>query len=134
MNRYSEKSQEKLSTCHVDLQQVFLIVLQHIDHTVLEGKRDKEDQNKAFNEGKSQLQWPDGKHNVENEDDQSLAVDAIPYPIDWDDRERMSYFAGQVVATGREKGITIRWGGDWDNDGQVKDNSFDDLVHFELVL
>ena len=29
--------------------------------------------------------------------------------------------------------IKLRWGGDWDRDTQVKDNSFDDLLHFELI-
>ena len=28
--------------------------------------------------------------------------------------------------------ITLRWGGDWDMDFQVKDNGFDDFPHFEL--
>lgn len=125
---------DKLTTCHPYIQTVFTRVLEYFDHTVLEGRRGKEDQNKAFNEGKSQLRWPDGKHNVVEEDDLSLAVDVIPYPIDWNDRERMNYFAGQVLATGRSMDIEIRWGGDWDRDTQVKDNSFDDLVHFELVL
>jgi hypothetical protein len=32
-----------------------------------------------------------------------------------------------------EMGVKIRWGGDWDSDGEIKDNSFDDLVHVELI-
>ena len=32
----------------------------------------------------------------------------------------------------KSMGITLRWGGDWDMDTQVKDNKFDDLVHFEI--
>ena len=28
--------------------------------------------------------------------------------------------------------INLRWGGDWDQDTEVKDNRFDDLGHFEL--
>lgn len=27
----------------------------------------------------------------------------------------------------------VRWGGDWNNNTELKDNSFDDLVHFELI-
>ena len=27
----------------------------------------------------------------------------------------------------------IRWGGDWDSDGEIKDNNFDDLVHIEII-
>jgi peptidoglycan L-alanyl-D-glutamate endopeptidase CwlK len=26
----------------------------------------------------------------------------------------------------------IRWGGDWDMDNDLSDNTFNDLVHFEL--
>jgi len=32
-----------------------------------------------------------------------------------------------------QMGIKIRWGGDWDSDGSVCDNKFNDLVHFELA-
>ena len=31
-----------------------------------------------------------------------------------------------------QMGIDIIWGGDWDGDTDLKDNAFDDLVHFEL--
>jgi peptidoglycan LD-endopeptidase CwlK len=29
--------------------------------------------------------------------------------------------------------VTLRWGGDWSMDFEVRDNQFDDLVHFEIV-
>ena len=32
----------------------------------------------------------------------------------------------------KQMGINIRFGGDWDSDGDTKDNNFDDLVHVEL--
>ena len=63
----------------------------------------------------------------------SLAVDVVPYPVDWQDRERMTYFAGFVMGIARVKfGISLRWGGDWDLDTDLKDNKFDDLPHFEI--
>lgn len=129
MNTYSKKSLAELETCHPDLQTLFKRVLYFFDHTILEGHRNKEDQDRYYALGNSQLKFPDGKHNNKP----SFAVDAIPYPVDWHDRERMTYFAGQVIATARMLNIEIRWGGDWDRDTQVKDNKFDDLVHFELV-
>ena len=84
--------------------------------------------------GNSKTPFPKSKHNPTP----SKAVDAGPFerkeaPIDWMDRERMTYFAGHVIATARSMGITLRWGGDWDQDTRVKDNAFDDIVHFELV-
>ena len=62
-----------------------------------------------------------------------MAVDVAPYPIAWDDRERQTLFAGYVLATAKALGVELRWGGDWDGDTEVRDNQFDDLVHFELV-
>ena len=129
MPRFSEKSISKLSTCHPLLQRVFHEVVQEFDCTILEGHRDKDRQNQMVADGKSQIQWPDGKHNTAP----SLAVDVTPYPVKWDDRERQTLFAGYVIATAKTMGVTLRWGGDWDRDTEVRDNSFDDLVHFEIV-
>tara|TARA_S200002703_G_scaffold155626_1_gene159992 strand:+ start:2114 stop:2506 length:393 start_codon:yes stop_codon:yes gene_type:complete len=129
MASYSQKSQSRLQECHQDLIDLFGAVVQNFDNTILTGHRNKEDQNLAYFEGKSQLQWPNGKHNKYP----SIAIDVAPYPIDWEDRERFTYFAGYVKGIAKGMGINIRWGGDWDSDTQVKDNSFDDLVHFELI-
>ena len=129
MPKFSEKSISKLSTCHPLLQRVFHEVVREFDCTILEGHRDKDRQNQMVADGKSQVQWPDGKHNTVP----SLAVDVTPYPIKWDDRERQTLFAGYVLATAKSMGVTLRWGGDWDRDTEVRDNSFDDLVHFEIV-
>lgn len=134
MHSYSEISRKRLDTCHPDLQAVFEEVLDAFDHTVLEGYRDQERQDRLFDEGKSRVRWPDSRHNR----DPSEAVDAIPYPVDWDDRERMTLFAGYVIAVadqmlkqGRIE-HRILWGGDWDRDTEVTDNQFHDLVHFQL--
>ena len=62
----------------------------------------------------------------------SHAVDVIAWPVDWNDRERQTYFAGHVQGIALFMGLGIRWGGDWDSDTEVKENGFDDLVHFEL--
>ena len=129
MPSFSDKSLAKLATCDPRLQRVFHEVVRNFDCTILEGHRDKERQNRMVEEGKSQVRWPDGKHNTVP----SMAVDVTPYPIVWDDRERQTLFAGFVLATAKAKDIDLRWGGDWDRDTEVRDNTFDDLVHFELV-
>lgn len=128
MPAYSLASKRKLATCHPSLILVFDEVIKYFDHTILEGHRGQEEQDKAYREGKSKLKWPNGNHNAYP----SNAVDAIPFPVDWNDRERMSLFAGFVLGTAKQLGVNLRWGGDWDGDMLVKDNSFDDLVHFEL--
>jgi peptidoglycan LD-endopeptidase CwlK len=129
MPRFSDKSISKLTTCDPRLQRVLHEVIKHFDCTILEGHRDKERQNRMVEEGKSQVRWPDGKHNTVP----SMALDVTPYPVVWDDRERQTLFAGFVLATAKSMGIDLRWGGDWDRDTEVRDNTFDDLVHFELV-
>lgn len=128
MPKFSKKSLSKLETCDKRLQDLFLRVVKKFDCTILEGHRGKDRQNKLFNEGKSKLKYPKGKHNSLP----SKAVDVAPYPIDWNDRERFTYFAGYVVGIAYQMGLKIRWGGDWDMDTQVKDNNFDDLPHFEI--
>ena len=129
MNLYSSASKNKLSQCDERLQRVFYAVLQIVDHTIITGHRPEAEQNEMYRTGKSQLKWPEGEHN----EDPSKAVDAAPYPIDWKDRERMTLFAGVVLGVAHEMGIKLRWGGNWKMDFNVKENHFDDLLHFELV-
>lgn len=133
MPKFSLKSNEKLDTCHPLLQELFREVVKDDDCTVVEGHRSRKRQNRLFREGKSKLQWPRGKHNVMP----SEAVDAAPWipgkQIPWDDPRQFYYFAGKVKAKARQLGIRVRWGGDWDGDGDVSDQQFNDLVHWELV-
>jgi len=128
MPSFGKKSQEKLNTCDPRLVELFETVIEDFDCSVLEGYREKEAQNRAFDEGKSKLKFPEGNHNRYP----SLAVDVAPYPIDWKDRDRFHYFAGFVKGIASQLGLDIRWGGDWDSDTQTKDNNFDDLPHFEV--
>ena len=128
MPKFGKKSMSKLETCHEDLQQLFYQVIKQFDCSVLEGHRGEELQNKYFNEGKSKVKFPKGKHNA----NPSNAVDVVPWPIDWDDTDRMYYFAGFVKGIAAMLDIPLRWGGDWNDNTEVKDTGFKDLPHFEL--
>jgi len=128
MPRFGTRSKSRLHTCDERLQDLFKEVVKSFDCTVLEGHRSEEKQNAAYKKGNSKLKYPKGKHNKVP----SVAVDVIPYPIDWEDRDRMHYFAGFVLGIAKNMGLKIRWGGDWDMDTHTKDNKFDDLVHFEI--
>ena len=128
MANFGKTSKKRLKTCDEKLQSLFNEVVKVFDCSILVGHRGEEDQNKAYKEGNSQVKWPKGKHNKKP----SSAVDVAPYPIDWEDRERFSYFAGFVKGVAWRLNIPIRWGGDWDGDTELSDNNFDDLVHFEL--
>ena len=39
---------------------------------------------------------------------------------------------GIAVGIAKRKGIKLRWGGDWDRDGELSDNRFNDLGHLEI--
>ena len=135
MPKYGERSSQALRSAHIDLQVVFNEVIKHRDCTILEGHRSNERQEELFRTGKSKLRAGESKHNATP----SRAVDAVPYPIDWNDRERIVLFAGYVLGVADalyNQGKIVhqlRWGGDWDRDGQTKDTTFFDGPHFELL-
>lgn len=128
MPSFSKKSKERLDTCDYSLKTVLNEVIKVFDFTVLEGYRDKDKQNSLFKSGKSKVKYPDSKHNTKP----SRAVDIAPYPIDFEDRERYFLLAGFILATAVSKGIDVRWGGAWRGIKNLKNNTFDDLGHFEL--
>lgn len=131
-NSFSKTSKKKLESCHFDLQKLFKAVIEHFDCKILEGYRSQIDQDYLFSLGKSKLKYPNSKHNSVP----SEAVDVVPYPIDWNDRDRFHFFAGFVCAVAGALKIKIRWGGNWTGDlvDGFKKNDFDDLCHFEVEL
>jgi peptidoglycan L-alanyl-D-glutamate endopeptidase CwlK len=127
---FSDKSIEKLNTCDQQLQRLFKEVVKHIDCTILCGHRTQEEQEEAFNTGKSKLHWPQGKHCSIP----SKAVDVAITPIDWSNSKAFYLFAGYVLATAQNMDIKVRWGGCWSGElNKTVENKFADLVHFELV-
>ena len=125
---FGSKSKERLATCDEKLQKVFNEVIKYVDCSILEGHRDERAQDKYYKEGKTKVRYPMGRHNSKP----SRAVDVVPYPVDWEDRERFHLFSGFVLGLASGMGITLRWGGDWNMNKNLKDNNFDDLPHFEI--
>lgn len=115
MPKFSNKSLAKLEQCHEDLQTLFNEVIKEWDCTIICGYRNEKEQNRAFKAGHSKLQYPKSKHNQIP----SLAVDVLPYPIDYGDKKRILEFTNTVKRIANElydkKIITsnIVWGGDW---------------------
>ena len=130
MPAFSSTSLSRLETCHPTLQILFKRVVRDFDCTVLEGYRSKERQDAFFRDEKSKVMWPHSKHNAEPS---SMAVDVIPCPLDWNETRRHYYFGGYVLGVARALDIRVRWGGDWNSNGVITDQTFNDLVHFELL-
>jgi len=129
MPKFGKRSRNALLSADQELQKLFNEVVKTFDCSVLCGHRNEADQNKAYEEGRSKVMYPDGRHNSLP----SKAVDVVPYPIDWKDEERMVLFIGYVLGIASQMGIKIRSGLDWDMDTQTKDTNFRDLPHFEIV-
>lgn len=135
---FGRTSKENLQTCHrlLDLVLRRSLSLGLIDFSVVEGTRSKGEQNRYFSLGKSKLKWPNSKHNIINPKDKSKAGDVVPYvnsKLSYDVRH-CCYLAGIIIATGKSLGIEIRWGGNWDMDGEpITDQDFQDLVHYEVI-
>jgi peptidoglycan L-alanyl-D-glutamate endopeptidase CwlK len=129
---WGKESKKQYDTIDPRLQRVLDRVCSEVcDIRILVGNRNKEDQDLAYATGRSKVRWPNSKHNALP----SLAVDITPTPVNFKSqslREELSYIAGALTAIARQEGITVRWGGDWDQDGDLEDNSFDDLFHFEI--
>ena len=128
MAKFGKSSKKRLATCDERLQKVFNEVIKYVDCSVLCGYRNKEDQNKAYIGGNSNAKYPKGRHNKKP----SLAVDVMRYPIDWEDYERMTLFAGFVLGIAKSMDIKLIWGNDWDGDFDTRDTNLKDYPHFEL--
>ena len=131
MPRFGRKSRKNLETCDERLQKVFNEVVRTYDCTVTCGYRGEEDQNKAFEDGRSKVKYPKGKHNS----NPSIAVDVYPYPINMKNLDRMIHFAGFVLGTAKSMGIDLTWGRDWYSNWFLDDTNkttFKDYPHFEL--
>ena len=124
MPRFGKRSKERLKGVNAKLVNVLNQLIKIMDVTIIEGLRTESRQNELVAQGKSKTKY--SKHL------EGRAVDLAPYPIDWEDRERFHYMGGMIRGIGKQLGVDIRWGGDWDSDGEIKDNGFDDLVHVEI--
>jgi len=136
---FGKRSQENLSDVHPDLRKVAERALSFgiMDFSVIEGHRSLERQQELYKDGKSQIDGINkkGKHNYKP----SHAIDVLPYPAVvnginvWNDNHRWCVLAGLFMAAANLEGVDIRWGGDWDGDGNNADSRFNDYPHYELA-
>jgi peptidoglycan L-alanyl-D-glutamate endopeptidase CwlK len=121
MPTFSKRSLDNLATCHPDLQKVAHEAIKTYDFIVICGHRNKADQDKAVREGKSKARWPTSKHNSTP----SLAFDATPVPLDWNDIESFKRMGAHMKEAAKRVKVKIRWGGDF--------KGFFDGPHVELA-
>lgn len=128
MPSFGAESKRHLATLDPQLQRLMNEAIKYVDFTITCGFRNQADQHKAFVEGKSKLDWPNGEHNK----NPSRAVDVAPCPLDWNDAEAFTLLAGIIFGIAKMMNIPITLGIDWDSDGNVKEHSFKDRPHIQL--
>ena len=130
MRRWSSNSKEVWDTLDPRLQYVVNELLVKMDVSLLKGHRSEEEQDALYPKF-TKVRWPDSKHNTLP----SHACDLQPYPLPTNPLElwaALGYMAGLATLIAERQGIYLRWGGDWDRDGDLTDNNFDDLFHLEI--
>lgn len=140
MFKLGNRSRLRLEGVHPDLVRVVkrAIALTLVDFTVLEGVRSLERQRKLF-EAKASLimnsrHLPKVPRNNPELGPVSHAVDLGAYvdgEVCWAWPPYYEIEKAMRAAAFAED-VTIRWGGDWDSDGEYDDEKWRDGPHFEL--
>ena len=125
MPRFGRTSKKRLEGVDTKLVDVLNELIKIMDVTIIEGLRTGERQKELLKKGATKVKY--SKHM------EGKAVDLAPYPIDWKNRDGFHYMGGMIRGIAKQLNVKVRWGGDWDSDGDVKDNGFDDLVHVEIL-
>ena len=147
MPRYGQASESRLESVRSKgIKAVFRQVVRYFDNTIPQfgGARTIDEQRMLVARGSSKT--------MKSKHLDGMALDAIPYPVRWPrmleadengmvsletarayakDLGRFYYFGGYVLGTADCMGVHLDWGGDWDGDRDVHDQSFDDLLHFQ---
>ena len=123
---FSKTSKSKLATCHIKLQSLFNEVIKYYDCTIIQGYRTPYEQQTLYDQGKSLTLT--SKHTTTP----SKAIDVAPYPINWKNTKSFYHFTGFVFAIATQLNINLRTGADWNQNNNLDDQTFNDLIHFEI--
>jgi len=133
--QFGAASMKEYLTLDVRLQMVCDEVIKRWDCKILQGRRTEAEHQAQLAAGTSRTQH--SKH-VVPEGVPCPAMDLAPWQADgiginWKDNKTFYAFAGVVLGVAFMLGIPLRWGGDWNSNNDLNDQTFNDLVHFELV-
>lgn len=156
---FSESSQKQLDTLHLDLQLIMTEAIKRceVDFALTEGYRSPEKQFEYYKKGRrpdSNGRWivvnrrniitnvdgyrVVGKHNHYPSIAVDIAVHVPGKPELTYDLSHLSFVAGSIMRIAEqlydEGKIThkLRWGGDWNANGDFTDTTLPDKPHFEI--
>lgn len=131
---FGKRSLENLASVHPLLVKIATTALQtsDSDFTVICGHRDKAGQDAALRAKTTKVAFPGSAHNQMP----ACAIDVIPYPFtSWDDPAMLVAWraiANAMFDAARAHGARVRWGGDFNRDGDKTTKDAWDKPHFEL--
>lgn len=124
--KFGKRSLDNLRGVHLDLVKVVYraLELSPIDFTITEGLRTVARQKELVAKGLSKTM--NSRHITGH------AIDIVPLPVDWNNAQPFIEVSKYFFQAAKELGVAIRWGGDWNENGDWKDEKFRDLPHYEL--
>jgi peptidoglycan L-alanyl-D-glutamate endopeptidase CwlK len=147
MFRYGTASENHIAGLTARLQRVMRSVIHLCDVTILDGIRTRAEQERNLANGASTTLR--SKHLPQPPDNKSKAVDATLHPVNWDALERgfqavrrvdpelrileHMWMMGAIAGVAHEQGVKVRQGTDWNRNAQMEDQTFNDLVHTEIL-
>ena len=126
MPTFGKHSKLELMTLNGALIEMLSNAIDYYDFTILQGFRNAEKQNRAYDNGKSKLRFPYSKHNRYP----SRACDIVPWyrnkpHIHWDDIDAFYQLHYVITKIASDHGVPLIWGGSW--------KDFKDYPHYELI-
>lgn len=147
MPSFGNSSQKRLATAHELQQRLWNEVIKYIDCSIICGERTEKEQNDLYAKGRDKngniinraevvtnAKFGESTHN----ESPSLAVDAVPFPEMWASKSAFFKLKDIVFREWYKIPLSIRgeyelrWGGDWDKDGDYNDQKLIDYPHWEI--
>lgn len=126
---FGSKSKSHLAKCHPKLKAVLSEAIKTVDFSIICSVRGKKEQDEAYRNGFSKVKYPNSAHNQEP----CVAIDFIPYPFSgWGVTSEFKKVGKAIIAAGKKLGTPIRWGGDFNMDGDKTKSDAWDAGHVEL--
>lgn len=135
---FGPASRSKMAGVHPDLIRVLerAITTSPVDFKVIEGVRTPERQRELYAQGRTKpgnvVTWTLKSNHFKQPDGYGHAVDLLPAPYDWKDLAPFNAMAKAVLSAAKDLGVNVRWGADWDQDGNPREKGETDSPHFEI--
>jgi hypothetical protein len=130
MPDFSKTSLLRLRQAHPELRRLMVMAIREFNFIIADSQRGRIAQERAFATGHSKVRFGQSAHNWTP----SLALDLWPAPFDPETPIEMFYkLQIEVIKPiAAQLGIPIRQGIDFNMDGNLSNDKWDDLPHIEL--